>query len=403
MANPYLSSDESVILATDRVSFRAAPLSAVVLTNKRLLLIRADGDSLTADEILLSKLRTVNAAAKEAREPAVLLTHISEGGEIRQETLAFTEAGGISRAGECGEWVGKLREQIVPSPDEGSITRIPPPAKAPARPMEEKPAEPASSPPPVTTGQPADRQMAKAPLSPPGGILAKHDRPSGLSFPAIPSFSEPDLPEPSPPAPSPPNRYTRIAAIALVILAVCAILFLASQFLLPARPGSLPAPAPAVPVTTAIPTNVAPPPTAVTTLPVTTAAADASQTDTTVMAGPSPPPSATPAPQLPIPDKGVWLAVQYAGKYTGSIEVGGGRTPVEGTGDHLFQIVMKTGIAKASVRKTEGSSDRLTAAIYRDGQLVVRDSTTIPRGELSIQADIKAQAPAPTIVANTTL
>ena len=393
MAEPYFSKDESVILATDNMIFRSVSLPALVLTNKRILLIQIDGEDLSAEEIPLSKLRSAEVDEHAVTDPVLSLSYVTDNGEIRQETLRFLQQHGKQRKEECREWAKKLSEQIVPSFGEGTLFRRP---LSPKEPVKEPAAGPVS---PVGTVPPARATVGKSAKSPgavstpmaassPREFLAKHDRPTGLAFPSLPRFSESELPES--PAPAPRRKFVAVAALVLVILAVIAIAFVSLQYLQqkPALPTGPAAPAPTIPaIITTVPTPVpmTPSPTTPPETPVETV---------------SPMPS---SPQVLIPQTGVWVRVQYPGNFTGLIGEGGNFRPVTGTGDRFYQMATKTGIVKAIIQKLDGSGDLLTVDIYQNGALIPGGTTTTPEGEVNIQIELKAASPTVTVMPNVTV
>lgn len=387
MADPYLLKDESVILATSKVMFRSVSLPALILTNKRILLIQTDGDKLSADEILLSKLRTAEIDEYATMDPVLMLSYVTGTGEVKQETLTFSEKDKKQRKEECGEWARKLNEQILPSLGEEITIRIPPSAKEPVRQPAAEPVSPvgAAFPAPAAGEESAaPPKTATVPpfASSPGEILAKHARLSGLTFPSMP----PVPPELESPAPAPRRKLISIVTLVLVILAVVAGAFLCAQYL-PVKPGGSSGLAVTTPAITTVATTV---PTPVPTTPPTLTPTE------TVSPTPSPP-------QVLIPQTGVWVRVQYAGNFTGSIGEGANFRPVSGTGERFYQLATKTGIAKAIFQKQDGSGNLLTVDIYQNGASIQHRTTTAPKGEVNIQIEVKAASPTVTVMPNVTV
>jgi hypothetical protein len=101
----------------------------------------------------------------------------------------------------------------------------------------------------------------------------------------------------------------------------------------------------------------------------------------------------TPTPtHIQIPDTGVWVRVQYAGIYTGTVGTPGVLLDVKDTGEHLYRISTTTGVVVASIQKVDGSADELTAEVYKDGVLIKRSTTITPKGIIEIQLSLKAPA-----------
>ncbi|MDD1685983.1 zinc-ribbon domain-containing protein [Methanoregula sp.] len=106
--------------------------------------------------------------------------------------------------------------------------------------------------------------------------------------------------------------------------------------------------------------------------------------------------TATGAVQLVIPDSGVWVRVTYISEYEGTVGTPGTGTSVTGSGEKLFQIPTSEGIVVASFQKLDGSSDKLTVEVYKNGNLVSEKSTVTPKGVVEIMADLKTPTPTPT-------
>ncbi len=124
MANPYLSQDESIILATQNIVVRSVTVAAI-LTNKRILLVEGKENRLQADEILLSNIRHVEADENAIRAPILKLSFVTDTGEIKQVTLTFSQKQGEKRKRECDDWVSKLKERVLQPKNEGILSGIP--------------------------------------------------------------------------------------------------------------------------------------------------------------------------------------------------------------------------------------------------------------------------------------
>jgi len=109
----------------------------------------------------------------------------------------------------------------------------------------------------------------------------------------------------------------------------------------------------------------------------------------------TPLPSATPV-QIAIPQTGVWMKVTYPGNYTGTYgSIGYYQTPVTDTGDHFYQIATVEGPVAASIKKQDGSANNLEVAVYKDGNLIKKESTTRPMGTIDFHAVFKTPTPTP--------
>ena len=242
------------------------------------------------------------------------------------------------------------------------------------------------TPPVVET--PAVATEHSVPVSPPGGDAAM--------TPAAPGTPAPDAPAPVPPAlpPVPEIRPASkkprgiiIAALIVVILVVAAGAFVVLKPLqgTTGTTGGSPTVTPTVttPVGTTTTVTTAPTPhptvtTQVTTLPTTAA-------------------------QAKIPDTGVWIRITYAGTFTGTYGTPSREAQVTDTGDRLYQIATADGPVVASIKKQDGSGDKLTIAVYKNGELIKTATTVSPSGTIDFLADLKTPmpTPVPTTIATT--
>jgi len=102
---------------------------------------------------------------------------------------------------------------------------------------------------------------------------------------------------------------------------------------------------------------------------------------------PAPPLTAETVPaQFAVPDTGVWVQVRYPGNYTGTISANGQVQSVDGAGDQIYQMVMKSGKIDGTMEKADGSMDLLEILVYRDGVLTALANTTVPKGIAEIHA-----------------
>lgn len=427
MVDPHLSSDESVILAADRVVYKSVPL-ALILTSKRILLVSEKGGSLAAEEILLSKLRSAEIDRNAVPDPAIRLSFVTDRGETKHEVLIFSAIAGKQRKGDCEEWVQHLNEHILPSLGEEIPPKAPPSdheqilrfGQEPTIPPVRIPLAPVASEKSTALEKTADTAPAAASKE---EIMVKHGRPAGLVFPDMPPI--PESPVPEPPAPAPHRKIIAVAAALIVVLAVIAGAVLLNPFL-PAKPGATSPPAMTPLITTAMPTVPTPvpttlPPTPLTTIPVATEPQTAVPTELPALlstpspaespastivpsptatatlspATPLPTPSPTaivtsPAPQVIIPKTGVWVRVQYAGNYTGSVTAGAYFRSIEGSGDRFFQLAAKSGILSVIIQKEDTSGNRLTVDVYQNGTSIGHGTTIAPKGEVNFQSELKA-------------
>jgi len=99
------------------------------------------------------------------------------------------------------------------------------------------------------------------------------------------------------------------------------------------------------------------------------------------------PTDAVPA-QFAVPDSGVWVQIRYPGNYTGTLSSNGQVRSVDGAGDNIYQMVMKSGTIDGTLEKADGSMDLLEILVYRDGVLTALANTTVPKGIAEIHATV---------------
>jgi hypothetical protein len=97
----------------------------------------------------------------------------------------------------------------------------------------------------------------------------------------------------------------------------------------------------------------------------------------------------TPVPSLMIPEKGVWVKVQYTGSFAGRVGTSGNLRLVNATGDQYYQIPINDGIVEVVVQKQDGSGDVLTVEIYQNGRLVTRSTKATPYGTIELRETVK--------------
>lgn len=123
-----------------------------------------------------------------------------------------------------------------------------------------------------------------------------------------------------------------------------------------------------------------------------------------------PTPTPVPTPTLPVvPSTGVWAEIIYDQFYSGSVgtpgsqqQLSGAQQVMQNTGDRFYRIpAVNDGLVTASVKKNDGSGDKLTVKIYKDGTLIKSDSTTLPYGTLDVTVVIPASVVTPVAGNNT--
>ena len=105
----------------------------------------------------------------------------------------------------------------------------------------------------------------------------------------------------------------------------------------------------------------------------------------------------TPVPSLApvsVPQTGVWVRLTSTSGYFGSVGNAGTMRDVSGTGDNFYRIFWEDRTVQVSVQKNDYAGALLTAAVYRDGNLIISRSTTSPKGTIEILIDPQtARAP----------
>jgi len=104
-------------------------------------------------------------------------------------------------------------------------------------------------------------------------------------------------------------------------------------------------------------------------------------------------PVPSPAP-VSVPQTGVWVRLTSTSEYFGSVGNAGTMRDVTGTGDNFYRIFWDDRTVQVSVQKNDYAGALLTAAVYRDGTLIISRSTTSPKGSIEILIDPQtARAP----------
>ncbi|MFA5348433.1 MAG: zinc ribbon domain-containing protein [Methanoregula sp.] len=199
-------------------------------------------------------------------------------------------------------------------------------------------------------------------------VLQKTDFP--LAPPPEPA---PAVPESSPPLPPPPPASRLPGNLAIVLIVIVILAFIAGLIIASnlsqgqTLPGANATPAKTIPVIT----SATPKPTTVRTTAI----------PATISTGPT---------QVLVPSSGVWVRVLYPGTYTGLVGTPGNQKEVTETGDHVYSISTGDGIVAVSLQKNDGSSDKIVVEVYKNGVLVKSGSTVTPKGIVEIQFDLKS-------------
>jgi hypothetical protein len=92
-------------------------------------------------------------------------------------------------------------------------------------------------------------------------------------------------------------------------------------------------------------------------------------------------------PTITVPVTGVWVKVSYLGSFSGQYGPSDGATlTTKDSGDKAYEIVNATGTVTATFKKTDSSTKPhdLTVEIWKDGKVLKFDTTSAPKGEVSV-------------------
>jgi hypothetical protein len=334
-----LQSDEVVIRETKTVTVRSIPLD-ITLTTRHLILV--DGRTATPAQktIPLASIREIKLEEDVTKSPAINLSVMTESGTLRQMIIVFPPLEGTDRSAECKEWFKSLEDRTASTRATAHVsiltsTKIPPETKPGILPVEEP----------------------KTPLK------ARDWVPDFTPF--IPQSTPEPMAEPAK-----KSRLIMITAAIIVIIVIFGAVIAVGQL----SRGKTPAPQTPTPIATVTKvTSPLPTPSPVTTqaLPTTTIS-----------------PTPTAPPRYIIPNRGIWMQIQYPGRYTGYVGYQGTNTEVNATGQWLHQIPIASGMIEGTIEKQDGSTDNLTVEVYKDGTLISQQNTVTPRGVLYLHIPV---------------
>ena len=357
MGNPYLASDESIILATHNILIKSVR-SDVILTNQRLIISDSSHTQFRPQTIPLAAVMTVTTGESGLGDPVITLSLAAAHDATEPLELIFQQKARQNRQQECNDWVWKLGELTITAREKAAQEGVTL-ADLVAVITSEKTAT-------VDAGDEENPLVQIAPVT---------SRPSTSGKP--PAFSR-------------RPRASRNLALSLQLLLLSSQL--PGEFTWLPSPCREKPPCRAVPVTTTtevtrVPSMSTTVPALITTVPVilVTPAPTLSPVMTT-------PPAASP--QLIIPKTGVWVRVTSPGNYTGSIGTAGNLRDIAGTGEQFYQIpAAPDAMIDVIIQKESGAGDMLSADIYNAGVLVKHGSTTAPKGILEIHFSLKPVTP----------
>ncbi len=357
MGNPYLASDESIILATHNILIKSVR-SDVILTNQRLIISDSSHTQFRPQTIPLAAVMTVTTGESGLGDPVITLSLAAAHDATEPLELNFHQKDRENRQQECNDWVGKLGELTIAAREKAAQEGIT---------LADLVA--------IITSEKTATIDSKDEENPMAQIAPETPRPSTPKKP--PAFSRP--------APG-ISKFGAIVAIIIVILAVAGGVYLVTKSV----PGKTTVPV--VPVTTI--TEVTSVPSMSTTVPAQTTTVPVILVTPAPTLSPVITPTPAASPQLIIPTTGVWVRVTSPGNYTGSIGTAGNLRDIAGTGEQFYQIpAAPDAMIDVVIQKESGAGDMLSADIYNAGVLVKHGSTTAPKGILEIHFSLKPVTP----------
>jgi hypothetical protein len=334
-----LQSDEVIVRETKGVTVRSIPLDAI-LTTRRLILVDSRIDAIPQKNIPLASIREIKKVGDAGKDPAIVLSVMTESGSIREMVITFPSFGDSGNNAEFKEWVQSLEDRTASTraiPHVNTLTPVKPDADA----------------------KPGILPIAE-PAAPP---KARDWVPDFTPF--IPKSQQ------EPTHSQKKAQYIKIGAIILAIVVIIGVILVVGQF----TKGKTTSPQ--APVTPLAPTTKATP--FLTSTPTQTL-----QVSPIITVSPV----STALPQYLIPKTGVWVRLQYPGNYVGYIGAQGLYKQVNSTGEQYLQLPVATGMIDGSIEKQDGSTDNLIVEIYKDGALISQKSTRTPQGVLDIHVSV---------------
>jgi hypothetical protein len=424
MVNPYLNRDESIILTTHNVSFNSL-VTELILTNQRLIIFDTRHIQFRYQTIPLTTIETVMAREDTQGNPVMYLSVAAMTLDSAPQSKEFTFLPQTSgeRRQECESWIQQLKEQIA------SIRRQKILAMQPSLPEETDiifddakatiiESVPAGETPPEINLEPQDILSPPSPQKPdiifedakatiiepvPAGEIPPEisQEPSESILSSLPAFtsgnteSEAGLPDSSPvptvsdehapqasgegpqkePLSShpPPVSSAKPQVIALVGIVIVILAIVAGAFIYSTMNREIPV-EPSVPLVTPAIT------TAVTIIPTPSVLQTPAPQITTIP---------TTKPPVIIPEKGIWVKVNYAGNFTGLIGTSGDLRQVNASGEQYYQLAITEGIVEATIQKQDGTGRELTVEVYQNGKMVARSTTATPLATVDLHVDLK--------------
>jgi hypothetical protein len=301
----------------------------------------------------------------------------------QSKEFTFLRQTGGDRKQECDIWIKQLKMQIAsvreqslrtvqPSPHEDTDlifdepkTPVPEPVPIEPAPQEipHEPGESSISPPPLSAEDTVREPESPEPAT--GTPVINEQVPQADT---VDAQKEPLSSRSDQPPPSGKSKAIAIGAIIIVFIALAVMAFLYSA--MPGEPPATPVTPIITPALTTTATTIATPTVQLTPSPKTTQV-------TTVV------------PVKMIPEKGIWVRIDYAGNYTGRIGASGDLKQVNASGEQYYQLAITEGIVEATIQKQDGSGKALTIEVYQNGRMMARSTKTTPLATIDLRVELK--------------
>jgi hypothetical protein len=386
MGNPYLNRDESIILTTHNVTFNSI-VTEIIFTNQRLILFDSRHAQFRYQTIPLATIETVMIREDAESNPVIFLSiaPVTPDSPPQSKELTFSKQAGGDRKQECVDWVKQLKEQITAVRQQETAS----PQSAPYHETDiifddispgetehvlpvSPPPEPHAEPHAPTITQPVksiEDEAGQETREPESAIPETPGSEGSLVKDSAETTPAPPSPPSSPPPSAQPGKAKLIAVTAIVVIIALVAGALIYSIILQGNerePSVLPVTPVITPEATMIPTPTPSP-------------------------SPTPPITILPTsqPTVSIPDKGVWVKVQYPGNFTGRVGTAGNVRQVNASGDQYYQIPINDGIVEVLLQKQDGSGNILVVEIYQNGKMVARSTKATPYGAVEVRETIK--------------
>ena len=95
-------------------------------------------------------------------------------------------------------------------------------------------------------------------------------------------------------------------------------------------------------------------------------------------------------PTVTVPSTGTYVKVSYIGAFSGKYGMDGAMVDITDSGERSYEVVNATGLVTATVKKADSSTKthELKVEIWKDGKLLKYDSTSVPKGSVTISQTV---------------